>query len=105
LKALLPAAILGLLAGCSSPPPRAPAPAEMPAAATNPLAVPMVKLHCGTKSPGMPPATGVTSFHDRDVWVRTVAAGLFAEAIPIEFCITARLALALRAVFPLPNKS
>jgi len=42
LKALLPAAILGLLAGCSSPPPRAPAPAEMPAAATNPLAVPMV---------------------------------------------------------------
>jgi membrane-bound lytic murein transglycosylase A len=42
LRAGLPAAILGLLAACSGPPPRAPAPAAEPVAATNPFAVPMV---------------------------------------------------------------
>jgi len=42
LRAGLPAAILGLLAACSSPPPRAPALADGPGAATNPFAVPMV---------------------------------------------------------------
>ena len=41
-KAGLPAAILGLLAACSSPPPHEPAPAAVPAEATNPIFVPMV---------------------------------------------------------------
>ena len=42
LRALLPTAILGLLAACASPPLREPGPAGVPAGATGPLAVPMV---------------------------------------------------------------
>ena len=42
LRALLPTAILGLLAACASPPLREPGPAGAPAGATGPLAVPMV---------------------------------------------------------------
>src|SRR5262250_3746869 len=71
----------------------------------SPLAAPLVRSHCGTKSPGMPPGTAVASFHGRCVCVRTVVAGLLASARLIEFCMTLRLALPLIAVLPVPNTS
>src|SRR5688572_29212274 len=72
----------------------------------SPLAVPIVRSQSGKKLPGRgSPAPNRLSFHVRLVVVLTVFAGLLRRAIPIDSCCTPRLALALMAVLPLPNRS
>src|SRR5688500_17655116 len=51
------------------------------------------------------PAPNMLSFQVRAGELTRVVAGLLAAAVPIESCCTPRLALALSAVLPLPNRS
>ena len=72
----------------------------------SPLAAPLVNSQSGRKllERGSP-APKSLSFHVRCVCVTSVVAGLFAAAYRMESCSTPRLALALMAVLPFPNRS